>query len=126
MPAVVLHLRIAVAPEKREELLTFLRDARDYYQQPGGIRMRLLQDGEDENAFIEVFEYDTIEDYQKDEQRVAADPAMRAVLAKWRSLLKDGPKVEVCFDVTEAELGESEAGSQAGAADQMPADDDEG
>lgn len=110
MPSVVLHLRIKVAPEKREELLTFLRDARDYYQQPGGIRMRLLQDGDDDNALLEVFEYETVEDYQRDEQRVATDPMMRAVLAKWRSLLKGKPKVETYIDLTESELEAGDAG----------------
>jgi len=114
MPAIVLHLRIRVEPEppqRREELLAFLRDARDYYEQggdgTGGVRMRLLQDAEDENAFIEVFEYDTIEAYQADEQRVANDPVMKAVLTKWRSLLKGPPKVETYIDLTESELDTS-------------------
>lgn len=104
MPAVVLHLRIVVEPERRDELLAFLRDARDYYDQPGGIRMRLLQDADDENALTEVFEYDSFEAYTADEQRVASDPVMKAVLAKWRSLLKGNPTVETYIDLTETEL----------------------
>lgn len=108
MPAVVLHLHIAVEPDKRDDLLTFLRDAKDYYEQgadgAGGIRMRLLQDAEDENAFIEVFEYDSIEAYEADERRVASDPVMQAVLTKWRTLIKGKPSVEVCIDLTESDL----------------------
>ncbi len=108
MPAVVLHLHISVEPDKRDELLTFLRDARDYYEQggdgAGGVHMRLLQDADDENSFIEVFEYDSVEAYEADERRVAGDPVMQKVLAKWRSYLKDNPNVEVCIDLTETEL----------------------
>ncbi|HVP73167.1 MAG TPA: antibiotic biosynthesis monooxygenase [Phycisphaerales bacterium] len=117
MPAVVLHLRVHVSPEKREELLTFLRSARDYYEQPGGIRMRLLQDAEDENALIEVFEYDSVEAYQSDEQRVASDPMMKAVLNKWRTFIEGKPTVEVCLDLTDTDLlGDADDDSQNGAA----------
>jgi hypothetical protein len=66
--------------------------------------MRLLQDAEDENTLIEVFEYDSVEAYQDDEQRVASDPTMQAVLNKWRSYLKGKPSVEVCIDLTETDL----------------------
>jgi quinol monooxygenase YgiN len=104
MPAVVLHLHIQVEPERRDELLAFLRDARTYYEQPGGIRMRLFQKIDDDNAFIEVFEYDTLEDHQRDEDRVANDPQTKAVLAKWRSLIKGKPIIETYFDLTDSEL----------------------
>jgi quinol monooxygenase YgiN len=104
MPTVVLHLHIQVAPERREELLAFLREARSLYEQPGGIRMRLFQKMGEENAFIEVFEYDTLEDHLRDEERVANDPHTKTVLAKWRSLLKSKPVVETYFDVTGSEL----------------------
>ena len=129
MPAVVLHLRVHVAPDKRDELLSFLRDARDYYEQPGGIHMRLLQDAEDENTLIEVFEYDSVEAYQDDEQRVASDPVMQAVLNKWRSYLKGKPKVEVCIDLTETDLlaggnGELDGDSDGGAEPERPPADE--
>lgn len=118
MPAVVLHLHISVEPDKREELLSFLRDARDYYEQggdgAGGVHMRLLQDAEDENAFIEVFEYDTVEAYEADERRVAGDPVMQKVLAKWRSYLRGKPNVEVCIDLTDSDLlGEDQSQHKA-------------
>jgi hypothetical protein len=104
MPAAILHLHIQVEPERRGELLEFLRDARAYYEQPGGIRMRLFQKIDDENAFVEVFEYDTIDDHRRDEDRVANDPQTKTVLTKWRSLLKGKPIVETYVDLTDSEL----------------------
>jgi quinol monooxygenase YgiN len=108
-PAVVLHLHIRVSQEKREELLMFLRDGRSFYEQPGGITMRLLEDNDDENAFIEVFEYDTLEDYQRDEQRVRSDPEMQAVLTVWRSLLCGPPRVCIYFDRSDEALRDADA-----------------
>jgi quinol monooxygenase YgiN len=116
---IAVHLRIRTTDDKREFLLEFLRQARPFYEQPGGIRMRLLQDAEDENIFIEVFEYATIEAYETDEQRVANDPKMKAFLTMWRSLLDGPPKVEVFYDNSEL-LEPNEGG------DSEPVDDDEG
>ncbi len=93
--AIALHLRIRVKPEKREQLLAFLHEARVYYEQPGGIRMRVLQQLKDPNAFIEVFEYASREAYEADERRVREDPQMRAYLNRWRGLMDGPPVVEV-------------------------------
>jgi quinol monooxygenase YgiN len=99
--AIVLHLHIRVLPENRGALLGFLQQARAFYEQPGGIRMKLLQDNEDLNSFVEVFEYETIEAYQADEQRVMHDPVMKAFLTTWRGLLAGPPSVQVYADASE-------------------------
>jgi quinol monooxygenase YgiN len=106
--AIELHLHIRVTADKRDALLEFLRQAKLFYEQPGGIRMRLLEDSDDELAFIEIFEYQTIDDYQADEQRVANDPDMKKVLAAWRSLLNGPPSVKIYVNQSEA-LEESES-----------------
>jgi hypothetical protein len=101
-PSIVLHLHIrpAASPGGREALLAFLRRARPYYESPGGIRMRLLErrGGEDEGdaaEMIEVFEYDTVADYEADERRVNDDPRMKALLEEWRGLLDGPPRIVV-------------------------------
>lgn len=90
-----LHLRIRVAPGRRAEFLAFLAQAIPTYQSPGGITIRLLEDLHDDHRFIELVLYDDLAAYQRDQQRVATDPAMQALLARWRSLLAEPPVVEV-------------------------------
>ncbi len=92
---VELHLRIRVAPGKREAFFAFLRAAVPFYESPGGIRVRLLEDMSDDHRFIEVVQYATHEDYREDQARVENDAGMKAFLAQWRALLEGPPGVEV-------------------------------
>ena len=41
----------------------FLRGAIPFYEEPTGIHVRLLRDVDEPDAFVEVIEYDTDEDY---------------------------------------------------------------
>lgn len=94
------HLRIVASAEKQAALLSFLREARPYYEAIPGARVRLLQDERDASRFIELVEYETEEAYAADAERVASDPLMLAYLARWRALL-DGPaQVETFVDIT--------------------------
>ncbi len=95
-----LHLGVRVHPGGGDRLVEFLRDAIPFYERPGGIRMRLLRCHESPDEFIEVVEYDDTEVFERDRLRVASDPAMREVLARWRSLLASGPEVLRYDDVT--------------------------
>ena len=95
---VALHLRIRVKPENRDALLRFLAEARPFYEQPGGITMRLLQQMTDPSEFIEVFEYESRAAYEGDERRVRDDPRMKAYLERWRSLLDGPPVVEAYLE----------------------------
>lgn len=99
MAKIVLQLHIRPAAGQREALLSFLREARVYYESPDGIRMRVLESREDADAIIEVFEYETERAFEADEWRVEHDEQMKALLAKWRSLLAGPPRVEVFREV---------------------------
>jgi len=90
-----LHLRLRVAPGRRDEFLAFLREAIPYYESPGGIEIRLLQDNSDGHRFIELVLYRDEQVYERDQQRVATDPTMKHLLERWRSLLADPPQIEV-------------------------------
>jgi quinol monooxygenase YgiN len=90
-----LHLRLHVLPGRRAEFLAFLREAIPFYESPGGITVRLLQDLRDDHRFIELVLYDDEAAYARDQERVADDPAMKAYLARWRDLLGEPPVVEV-------------------------------
>jgi quinol monooxygenase YgiN len=92
--AIELHLRLRVAPGKRDDFMAFLRDAIPFYESPGGIRIRVLQSCEDPDVFIEVVEYQHREAYERDQIRVESDPAMKERLVRWRSLLVEPATVE--------------------------------
>jgi len=91
---VTLHLRIRVRPENRNALVAFLHEAVAYYEAPGGIRVRLFEQRDAVGEFLEVVEYDSVDIYTADQERVAHDPRMRELLARWRGLLASPPVVE--------------------------------
>jgi hypothetical protein len=89
-----LHLRASAAPGRRCELIEFLRAAIPFYEQPGGIRVRVLWDVADPDRFVEVVEYVDRRAYDRDQVRVEQDAEMRGYLSRWRGLLAGPPLVE--------------------------------
>ena len=90
-----LHLRIRIQPGKRDDFLAFLRQAIPYYESPGGIEVRLLEDAADDHRFIELVLYTDQAAFDRDQERVKSDPEMARWLARWRELLAEPPVVEV-------------------------------
>ena len=80
---------------RREEFFAFLREAIPFYEGPGGITVRLLENKDDDHRFIEIVLYDNQEAYERDQERVANDPTMKRYLERWRGLLAEPPVVEV-------------------------------
>lgn len=94
MPTFI-HLRVQVSPDKVKDFKEFLERAIPYYEQPGGITIRLLRNLADSTQWIEVVEYATEADYAKDQVRIEDDPKMRDLLTEWRQLLAEPPVMEV-------------------------------
>jgi quinol monooxygenase YgiN len=92
--AVMVHLRVRVAPDRQDEFRAFLDEAIPFYEAPGGIRISLLNDTSDPERFIELVEYVDAGAYRQDEERVRSDPTMAEYLSRWRSLLSGPPDVE--------------------------------
>jgi len=97
---VVLRLAIRVRPGERENLLEFFRQAFPFYEAPGGIQMRLLQQLDDPDSFIEEVRYQGGAEYERDNVRVESDPEMKQYLDRWRSLLAGRPEVTAYREVT--------------------------
>ncbi len=95
-----LHLRIRVKPGMRDAFLDFMREATPYYESDGQTRVCLLEDRSDPHCFIECMEYQSVEAYERGEQRVANDPKMQDYLRRWRELLAQPPVVEVYKNTT--------------------------
>jgi hypothetical protein len=90
-----LHIRLRVAPGRREEYLTFLREGIPYFESPGGIEVRLLEDKTDDHKFVELILYENEQVYGRDRDRVANDPVMKKFLESWRALLAETPTFDV-------------------------------
>jgi hypothetical protein len=102
---VTLLLRFAVATHRQTELLAFLARAKPYYEAPGGITVRLLQDVGDPRQLIEVVTYRDEETWRRDQQRVEADPRMHELLAEWRAFHLANATVETYREVVIPESG---------------------
>lgn len=105
----IIELRGRVADGRWDDLVAFLDTAIPFYEQPGGITVRLLRDVVDPDAFVEVIEYDGEESYAADQRRVESDPAMIARLEAWRSLLAGPVEARTFRDVTPS-AGREEGG----------------
>jgi hypothetical protein len=95
----IIQLRGRVRDGRWGDLMSFLHKAIPFYEEPGGIRVRLLRDVEDPEVFIEVIEYETEGSYVADQRRVESDPAMIARLEEWRGLLAGPVEVQTLREV---------------------------
>lgn len=96
--AVVLHLHIRVREGNEAKLTEFLHRARPYYEAPGGIRVRLIEDADDPRCFIEIIEYESEAVFEQDHLRLDADSTMESYLDEWHSLLEGEVRVKKYLD----------------------------
>ncbi len=92
---VVLNLELEVAPENRQRLLDFCRRAFPVYESLGGSLFVLYEDAASPERFNEVGYYRTGADYKRGEAAIKNDPVQSVLIAEWRSLLKQPPRVSV-------------------------------
>jgi hypothetical protein len=96
---VYLHLEIRTSVGKRDLLQSFLAEAIPFYESAGDLKVKLLQNAADPNAFIEIIEYESQQALDRDNRRTESDPEMIQYIARWRSLL-DKVEVTIYRDVT--------------------------
>lgn len=99
---IILLLHIRTRRGRQEELVRFLREAVPFYEQPGGIRIRLLQNLADPDKFIEIAEYENYQAYSEDQNRVRTDATMKTFLSGWHSLIEDSVATDAFLDRTAA------------------------
>lgn len=95
VPVVVLVLECRVPVGGQVALEEFLAEASSYYEEPGGIRVRLHWERDDACRFREIVEYESVQGFEADDVRTRSDPRMREYLARWRRLLDGDPSVTV-------------------------------
>jgi amino-acid N-acetyltransferase len=92
-PGPIVSLVYRVPPSRRAELLAFLRDAVPFHERPGGIRVGWYESADEPGLFLELVVYASEGPYAADQDRVEHDPAMLAVLERFRAVV--GGPVEV-------------------------------
>ena len=95
----MLMLRFSVAAHRHEDLVAFLARAKPYYEEPGGIEVRLFRNPETPEQFLEMVTYRDEAAYRRDQLRVESDPRMKSLLEEWRSLHLGGVGVETYEEV---------------------------
>ena len=83
----IITLVYRVAPERRTQLLEFLRSNFPLYERPGGIRMALYESVDEPGLLLELVAYADEAAFARDQERVEKDPEMRRILTEWKSLL---------------------------------------
>lgn len=97
---ITLYLHGRVLPGHRADLERFLGEARPVYEEPAGVRVRLQWSLDDPDAFVEIMEYRDRAVYERDQERVEADPRMRGLIERWHALLAEGPRVSTFDEVS--------------------------
>ncbi|HEY9842174.1 MAG: hypothetical protein ACAI44_06825 [Candidatus Sericytochromatia bacterium] len=93
--AVVLHLHIRVQPEKLTEFWDYVQQAFPVFEARGDCKGMVYAEGDEPGCFDEVFYYQSEAAYLAGEKAIRENPVEIALLAQWRSLLAEAPRVEV-------------------------------
>ena len=88
-------LTVRVSPRRRAAFLRFIDRAFPFYEGPGGIHMTLFEDLEKPGTYVEIASYDTLDDFDSDQERVRSNPESLRVLSEWRGFLAGPPEVRL-------------------------------
>jgi N-acetylglutamate synthase-like GNAT family acetyltransferase len=103
-PGPIVSLVYRVAPERRGDLLAFLRNAIPFYERPGGIRVGLYESADEPGLFLELVAYADAAAYEADQHRVEHDHEVIAVLTEFRAVVGGPAEVRRMKPVVELGL----------------------
>ena len=91
-------MRFTLPGADSEQLATLMRSAAPFYQMFGNAQVRLLQNVDDPAKYIQVIEYEALEDWELNRQRLASDARMQVYLQTWRSMFPGAMEFDVFQD----------------------------
>ncbi len=94
-----LHLRFTLPSADSGQLAAMIKAAAPFYQMFGNAQVRLLQNVDDPAKFIQIIEYDAIEDWELNRQRIASDMRMQVYLQTWRAMFPGALEIDVYQEV---------------------------
>lgn len=90
----ILHFKFTLAGAS-EQMIAMMKSAAPLYQMFGDAQVRLLQNVDDPNRFLQEIEYDAPEALETNRQQLASDPRVQAYLQAWRSMFPGSIEMEV-------------------------------
>ena len=97
----VLHIKIRCPSSDMSKLLTtMMTNAALLYRGFGDVRIRLLQNADDQTRFIQVIEYEVEQTLELGRHQLASDPTTLNLVQALRSLFPGAAEVDIYEDVT--------------------------
>jgi hypothetical protein len=94
-----LQLRFTLPSADSGQLAAMIKAAAPFYQMFGKAEVRLLQNVDDPAKYVQIIDYDAIEDWELNRQRIASDPRMQVYLQTWRSMFPGALEIDVYQEV---------------------------
>src|SRR3978361_63778 len=82
----ILHFKFPITGAS-EQMVAMIKSAAPLYQMFGDAEVRLLQNVDDPNRFLQEIEYDAPQSLEMNRQQIASDPRVQTYLTAWRSML---------------------------------------
>ena len=89
-----LHFKFTL-PGASEQMIAMIKSAAPLYQMFGEAKVRLLQNVDDPNRFLQEIEYDAPEAMELNCQQIASDPRVQAYLQAWRTMFPGAIEIDV-------------------------------
>lgn len=93
------QLRFTLPAADSGQLSAMIKAAAPFYQMFGNAQVRLLQNVDDPAKFVQEIEYEALEDWEINRQRIATDVRMQVYLQAWRAMMPGAPEIDVYQEV---------------------------
>ncbi len=93
-----LHLRFTLAGAS-EQMMAMIKSAAPLYQMFGEAKVRLLQNVDDPNRFLQEIEYQAPQTIELNRQQIAGDPRVQAYLQAWRAMFPGAIEIDVYKEI---------------------------
>jgi hypothetical protein len=94
-----LQMRFTVTGADPAQIASMIKAAAPFYQMFGNAQVRLLQNVDDPSRFVQEIEYEAIEEWELNRQRLASDARMQAYLQTWRNMFPGALEIDVYQEV---------------------------
>ena len=94
-----LQLRFTLRTADSGQLAAMIKAAAPFYQMFGKAEVRLLQNVDDPSKFVQIIDYEAVEDWELSRQRIASDPRMLVYLQTWRNMFPGVLEIDVFQEV---------------------------
>ena len=89
-----LHFKFTLAGAS-DQMVAMIKSAAPLYQMFGDARVRLLQNVDDPNRYLQEIEYEVPQSVELNRQQIAGDPRVLVYLQTWRAMFPGTIEIDV-------------------------------